>query len=457
MNFKTLSILLFIITPLASILNSTVTVVIIILAIILSLKNDIFFCCTVIAVTNFNGLMQLNGLPFLRFSVEIFIYFLMFIKIILLVTKVRIKTNLLATLVSLFILISIVSLTINGFQHDWLFIGLSIKDFILPLLSFFYFLFCFSKKNSYSEHDINQIINFMLLSIATVSALSIVNYIYPISINYNRFVIPEGLSDETLAASRSIGSLDLIRMQSLFGLSTQGAASCLYAISIMVILTGKTHLNLSKFSIYYIFFSCLIAGILSGAFTFYFTILLYLACFLYRKNKKQLKIFIYPLLILLIITFSFINIKINNNTEEINLIYYAYSGFIEPALDKFYNMQFYQLFIGIGLYPKLYWLNLGDVHLKEYYFRYIYDNWILGVFFQLGIIGGTLFVGIILRVFYSYKSSSEIYTILICSLISMLGFAHGTFIIDKLFIIKAMCLISLLIKNENFNNYNMQK
>lgn len=457
MNFKILSILLFLVIPIASILNSVLTIILIMLAILLSLKKDIYFCCTIIAITSFNGLTQLNDLSPLRFLIEILIYILMFMKVIHLIIKVKVKLkpDILTILMTLFIFISVISLIINGFYYDWIFIGLSIRDFILPLFSFFYFLFCFSQKKKYSSYETNQIINFMLLSIATVATLSIINYIHPISINYNRFVIPDGLNDESLAASRSIGSFDLVRMQSLFGLSTQGAASCLYAISLMITLMDKKKLTLNNISIYYILLSSLIAGILSGAFTFYFSAAIYLACFFYSKNKTQLKLFIYPLLILLVISLFFLNVKINNNTEEINLLHYAYSGFIEPAIEKFYNVEFYQLFIGIGLYPKLYWLNLSDLHLKEYYFRYIYDNWILGVFFQLGIIGGCLFITIMLKIFSAYKNFSGIHAILLCSLVSMLGFAHGTFIIDKLFIIKAMCLISLLIKYENFNNHNM--
>nr|AXL96535.1 hypothetical protein [Providencia alcalifaciens] len=462
MNFKTLCILLFFIIPILSIFNSDATIFLIILVLILSLKDDIFLCCTTIAITSYYGLMQLNGLPFSRFLIEPIIYIFMLLRLFLYIPHLRIKITPLTNSALLFIFIATLSLILNGFYYNWTFIALSIKDFILPLLTFIYFIIILSIRKKYILDDIKKILQVMFLSISTVAVISIINYIIPISSNYNRFVIPDGLNNESLAAARSIGPINIIRMQSLFGLSTQGAASCLYAISLMAIVTGRKFLGFNKFINFYIIISCLLAGLLSGAFTFYFTILIYIMLYSYsfikRINKlKYIIPILYFLIIISIIPLLFIEVRINNNTESINLLYYSYEGFISPAIEKFSDINILQLFIGVAPYPKSYWLNITDPIIQKETFRYIFDNWILGVFFQMGLIGGILFLYILTKIIFICAKSKGIYFILCSCLISMLGFAHGTFIIDKLFIIKAMCLISLIIVNENFNHNNMQK
>lgn len=452
MNLKIHYFLLFFLIPSSAIIDSRLTILLVVATIIFSLQEDKLLIGTIVSLSFYNGLMQFNHVSNARFIVEPLLFCVVFIRVFYcsMMGMGHISLNRFSIALLCLITVIVLSVIYGSFDKDFFYFGLAIKDFIMPYMSILLFMIFLTRLDT-KEEDIIYLIRCFIFAILVVAILSLLNYIFSISNTYNRFVIPDGLSDEKFSAVRNFGGISVVRMQSVFGLSTQGAASCLYGIAACILLTFKSEVKVKGFNCFISLLILFIAGFISGSFTFYFTILIFLfswtQCQL-NPNLKKITLILTPLLFLFLLKLGLTEVRINNDSSELTLLEYAYSGFLKPSFEIISDMHIKDLVLGIGPYPKFYWLGLEDIEAKTKVFRLIYDNYIFGMFFQVGLLGFFLCVLLLFFVVNSLKSTNYIVSICCCSLLAMLGFAHGIFILDKLFIASAMIFFSILSRYE---------
>lgn len=440
--------------PLISLYSGVLATLVCLTLVIISFYRDESLICAAVVASGYHGVFQLDGRQLLGASFDVLLSGLLTLRLVYLVcvTKQTKLPSVPLFLFSLFMLYELFNCIFRSFERGGTYTALVAKDFILPLASFFYFIYVFNNRHKFNV-DLVRCLKFMFLGIVAVATLSVVNYFADISSEFERFVLPIGLGEE-YASRRSVLGLDVIRMNSLFALSTQGAAGCLYGICLAsLVFYGKYIFGNSAIRICCLF-SMLLACILGVSFTALFTVIIF--CFLYYMlNNKSMKLrssqILLPgvLLFLMISSSVFLTIDVGVG-RELSILEYGYDNFLRPSLDRFVSMDAISIIFGIGLMPKLYLSGfLGTVYYLET-FKLVYDNWIMGVIFQLGLVGLSIVLFLLVQVFVRIACviNTERWRMLAAiSFLSMIGFAHGLFLLDRLFIFKAMFLLALVFSN----------
>lgn len=145
------------------------------------------------------------------------------------------------------------------------------------------------------------------------------------------------------------------------------------------------------------------------------------------------------------------SLTLKTKIKDLSLISYGYDSFLAPSIERVFSNEISSIFIGIGPYPKLYLQQLYGTPEHNQLFKLVYDNWLFGIVFQLGVFVAGFFFLVLVKVFnmISNKAVSEERLVLGVAFISLIGFSHGTFIIDRLFIMKATFLLAACVVRPN--------
>lgn len=450
--------------PLISLYSGVLATLACLILLIISFYRDESLVCSAVVASGYHGVFQLDGRQLVGASFDVLLSGLLALRFVYLVcvTKQAKLPSLPLFLFSLFILYELFNCIFRSFERGGTYAALVAKDFILPLTSFYYFIYVFNNRHIF-KINLVRCLKFLLLGIVAVATLSIVNYFVDISIEFERFVLPSGLGEE-YASRRSVLGFDVIRMNSLFVLSTQGAAGCLYGICLASLVFYGKYIFVNSAIRFYCLFSILLACVLGVSFTALFTVIIF--CFLYYMlNKSSMKLrisqILLPGVLLFLMTASSVFLTIDVGIgNELSIMEYGYDNFLKPSLDRFLSMDSISVLFGIGLMPKLYLSGfLGTVYYLET-FKLVYDNWIMGVIFQLGIFGLVIVLFLLVQVFVRIAGFIDVerWRIMAAiSFLSMIGFAHGVFLLDRLFIFKAMFLLAVVFAKGNVNYFRLVK
>ncbi|QXX81912.1 hypothetical protein J6836_17020 [Providencia sp. R33] len=430
---------------LTSFINPYIPILLILASFFIYFKNDYYLIGFITIISSFNGILQIVEKNPIGTSIDTLISLVLILKlaqIIILRKKFQINRNILVAFTIMFLTI-ILSTIKTAFNYDLIYFALALKDFILPL-SCFYYLYLITPTLSKIEKE--SILRLFVLSITIVAGISLLNYIFNITDSFDRYVIASRFEgNEENAYTRTISGIEIIRMNSLFALSTQAAPSVYYVMALILIY--KYNWNTKKRILNILYSIILVLAIfLSVSFSSIFTLFLFYIFYFLFKNIKSPKIILFPIISMILISLLSM-VEIESFGSNYNIVEYGYSNFILKSLSGFEHINIIEILIGFGVMPKLYlneYLSVSDYTL---YFRLVYDNWILGGFYQMGILGLALFFFILIAPI-SYNLTSENNIIIVALLFSMLGFSHGLFILDRLFIIK-FCIIYSLIANNN--------
>lgn len=430
-----------------------------VLGLITSIFNPKLFVFNVMFSTSLYGIHQFNSISNIAQFSDILISILVIAFVIIHHSKIKFYLYINSRFFiyfSCFFIIFIVSFLFNSLDYDLTYFLSGIKDFALPLFCFYPFYLVLSNAENREDLFISGAKGF-IFGIIVVAFFSLINYFYAISTTYNSFVLLSPDANPDAVAERSIGFINFARMQSVFGLSTQGAAGVMYAVALVF-----SGFYLKRFFAICSIMVLTLAGVLSMSFSFIVSLGIYVLIFVLNANENRnnpIRVILQALLLVFFL-FSFVfEFNVDNGTRTLNLYSYAYEGFIEPASKYFDLFNFHSLVLGFGTMSKYYWNNLDSSDFKEFMFRVVYDNWLFAVLLQIGLLAFVVLLMIIFRTFF--VAISKTVNTDRCAAIGILmfiGFAHGAFIIDKLFLIKSMFFIAYISSREKYdivNNHNL--
>lgn len=435
-----------VLVPSVALVSTWLAILIVLIILAASFFNDESLVCVSLVFSGFHGILQLNDLNFFGSIIDVVLSLLMLLRMTFLLSRgFRFPASPIVLFLPLFIGV-IVSAMVSALDKDFFYLGLVAKDFVAPLCAFFYFALVFHHKH-YLGISFARALKFLVLGVTTVGFFSLLNYVFAISESFSRFVLTSSGLEEH-AARRELAGLAVIRMNSLFVLSTQGAASCLYAIALALTIASRGILFPRKRTKYGVLIILLVCGVVSVSMTFWLTIATFWVSYflgnLIREGRVRVVRFtlISSLLVVFIISVSLLTLKADN--KELSILGYGYDAFIEPAVTRISMLDFKHILVGIGPYPKLYLAQMNGTMLHDSLFKLVYDNWLFGIVFQLGLITGAFFFFILIHVFRSIvkQGISETQFLFGIVFLSLVGFSHGTFLIDRLFIFKAVCLLA---------------
>ncbi|MGP8307239.1 hypothetical protein [Vibrio sp. YIC-376] len=336
------------------------------------------------------------------------------------------------------------SVLLSKYNNDFIFLILYLKDFFVPLTAFFYFYICIRNKMI----NPNDAIRFLYYGLLIVSSMSLIHYLFNISDVFERYVPRRGFSGDEFASIRVVMGIPIPRMNSLFVLSTQGASSCLYAVGMYLSIFEYKHLNINKAIAYVFGIIFTLCGVFSVSFSFILTLSI---IFLIRvMSSRSVYLRLSSLIFGGVVLFLLSSATINDGNRSVGLIPYALDSFIGPAVGVIDAMSFGDFIFGFGIIPKLYYNEYMPIDTKHFLSDVVYDNWLIGAFLQAGFIYSILSLLLLIFVVHRHLNlkNNHVITLACTIFLSFLGFSHGFFLLDRLFIFKA-ALVLAIIFNEN--------
>ncbi|EMN6211641.1 hypothetical protein WB532_003734 [Vibrio vulnificus] len=406
--------------------------------------------------SSFHGILQLTQTNLISGMIDVILVFWLFARYSL--TSFRttfVKITPVFILMSIFTLwVTLISIY-SGIQFDLFFVGLTFKDYLLPLLAFFIFSQYFNGFNL-SENTLDIFLIVMAIGISFVGLISLLNYFFDFSSSFPRFVVKHGFDsvniDENSSYVRYVMGIPIVRMNSLFALSTQAAPSVLYCLAIYVSLVYR---KVSK----KLLLLCVTINIACIFFSVSFTAIIALAVLLLLHFILNSKMDIMSILTVILASFLSIyviltvRISIDESTQ-LSVLEYGYEYFWEKFSVIFERIDIKSFFLGFGPMPRLYFNEFLTYEQVRHYSNVIYDNSIFGLLFQFGVISLVLMLLIFSFVLFKCRrSNAPVFKIAAVCILSMLSFAHGFFLIERIFILKAAFLLAIFSIGSKVNVY----
>ncbi len=437
------------IVAILSSLNSYLGIIFLFLIVLLSINKFKFIAYLSILCSGFHGILQLNGLSPISSAIDVVFTIILYMQLMLyLIIKRRVEVMLSNNVYMIIGLLATMtfSVLLSKYNNDYIFLLLYLKDFFIPLTAFFYFYILIREKIIDSE----DVIKFLYYGILIVSIFSLLHYMFNITDVFDRYVPRRGLKGDEFGSVRVVMGVSITRMNSLFVLSTQGASSCLYAIGLYLSIFENKFLKIKRIVALLYATIFLLCGIFAVSFSFVLTFIIITLTNAVTSSSVYLKL-ISVITGSGVLLLASLFLSVDDGNRSVSLIPYAWDGFIRPAIGVLDKMSFGDFIFGFGLIPKLYYNEYLSLDAKNFLSNVIYDNWLLGAFLQVGFLYVLISILLLVFVFHRLNTTKNKSTFLSALIfLSLIGFSHGFFLLDRLFIFKATLLLAIIF-NDHVN------
>lgn len=263
-------------------------------------------------------------------------------------------------------------------SYDLFSFVLYVREYIIPLLVFFIFLYVLNK----DLYFFNKIIIFIVLTTTFVAIVNIYHYFYGLDIEFNQYVT--GSSTNT----RSLFGYQIPRLSHILGIGGEAAGGLFYIfmsiLSLLVVKRKKIFLNILLIISSGILAFTSILTVSSSVALLMLSFIFWIVIFKFFNNLSVLRFLIFLTLVPIILLILVYPFGINEVYDSISS--YALDAFIGKFIDEFYAFTLLDHLVGKGLsLPGKGGLVEGALWTRP-------DLWIFSLYVQFGIIGFTIFL-----------------------------------------------------------------